>query len=121
MTKKEAEEYCRAQNELPSRVMNCFPVQVTMMRLSDSLTVDFWTWLYGDGSPDDLMWAEGNYGCDCNREAFFGRALSPSWDEEVGIASTKCGEGAYRVRLRYERRVFYDDFPGGKDEPRLMI
>jgi hypothetical protein len=42
----------------------------------------------------DYIWTEGNYGCDCNRSIFFGRAagLEP---EEVDLA--ECGESAFSI------------------------
>jgi hypothetical protein len=41
---------------------------------------------------EDFMWSDGNFGCDCNRQIFFERALGlePSVDPA-------CGDSAYRV------------------------
>ena len=52
----------------------------------------------------DYIWTDGNYGCDCNRALFFGRADGGEGDE------ADCGEGAYAVRIKdTDGNVLYED------------
>lgn len=57
-------------------------------------------------------WSEGNAACDCNREAFFLRAIGePVLDGE----SIPCGEDRFSVRLSNADtgEVLYDEFEIG--------
>jgi hypothetical protein len=42
----------------------------------------------------EYLWAEGNYGCDCNRALFFSRAAD---EDDVKSEDRDCGETAYSV------------------------
>ena|ERR1700735_400734 len=79
---------------------------------------------YGDypdahmGEPDDpfhyitFMFDEGNYGCDCNRALFFGRAAGV----ELGDNDTPCGDERYSVRVTNQEtgEEIYADGCAGK-------
>jgi hypothetical protein len=52
-------------------------------------------------------WAEGNYGCDCNRSLFFqyAKGIQPDDAEEA-----PCGEGAYSVKIMTsDGRILFED------------
>ena len=58
------------------------------------------------GYIDPYMWAEGNYGCDCNRQLFFERANGaiPEWDD------FSCGNERYKVNLEVDKEIVYREF-----------
>jgi hypothetical protein len=41
-----------------------------------------------DGA-DEYMWTDGNYGCDCNRHLFFGRAIGQEPREDYPCGKTR--------------------------------
>lgn len=51
----------------------------------------------GPWQPHDVefLWADGNYGCDCNRHLFF----EDSHGRDVRDEASVCGRGRYRVRV----------------------
>lgn len=61
-----------------------------------------------NGSYDDFMWSEGNYGCDCNRALFFALAAGEEDPDHP------CGHDQYWVSIREEgsEKVLYveDEF-----------
>jgi hypothetical protein len=67
-------------------------LEITLRRNSDGRAVfhseeAFDGWHYA--------WSGGNYGCDCNRQLFFDRALGLA----PAIGDAVCGEDAYTVLL----------------------
>jgi hypothetical protein len=55
--------------------------------------------------PDDYLWEEGNFACDCNRHLFFGRAVGREPTDHV-----QCGMELYSVRLTaVDGTVVYED------------
>lgn len=54
--------------------------------------------------PDDFMWSEGNFSCDCNRHDFF----------EGGETNAPCGEGEYSVNIKgLNGGVIYQEYLDG--------
>lgn len=41
--------------------------------------------------PDDYLWSEGNYSCDCNRSLFF-----HDWNEPE---KRECGDSEFSIRI----------------------
>jgi hypothetical protein len=62
----------------------------------------------GERDPNDYIWSEGNYACDCNRMIFFNRGSGV----EIDFDSTVCSDGAFAVQLinPMTGRVYYDEF-----------
>lgn len=60
----------------------------------------------GADDPGDYLWSEGNYGCDCNRAAFFADA---GGEDDIDCS---CGEGRYSIRVRNKKsgRVWYREW-----------
>lgn len=58
------------------------------------------------GWPNDFIWAEGNYSCDCNRELFFARAAGHEAE------TTECTDWRFSVNLLHptSRTCFYREF-----------
>lgn len=60
-----------------------------------------------DDYPNDFMWSEGNYSCDCNRHIFFNNKKygEEDWD-------CPCGEELYSVNLKNPKNnvIFYSEF-----------
>lgn len=55
-----------------------------------------------NGEPNDFIWSEGNYACDCNRAMFFHD------DYETDF---KCSDDEFSVRLKDGNgKIFYDEF-----------
>ena len=50
-------------------------------------------WL-DEGQPNDFMWGEGNYACDCNRFLMFERALG----REPDLHLDNCGSDRYLAK-----------------------
>ena len=59
-----------------------------------------------DDYPNDFIWSEGNYSCDCNRCLFFQRAKNENEDD------CKCGDELYSVNLKNPKNgeIFYREF-----------
>ena len=59
-----------------------------------------------DDYPNDFMWSEGNYSCDCNRHLFFQRAKNEDED------NAECGDDLYSVNLKNPKggKIFYKEF-----------
>jgi hypothetical protein len=55
---------------------------------------------------DEFAWSEGNFSCDCNREARFKRAAG----EAVDCNSLKCSDGRYSVNLSRDGETYYKEF-----------
>lgn len=66
---------------------------------------------------DDFLWSDGNYGCDCNRAHFFGRAAEGGdFDAECG-----CGDFRYSVRITdLAGALLYEDDDWNRGRGRLM-
>lgn len=59
-------------------------------------------WEY-EVTPDDYLWSEGNYSCDCNRDIFFKQGT----DEPENHG---CGMNKYWVEIKDENeKVIYSD------------
>ena len=59
-----------------------------------------------DDYPNDFMWSEGNYSCDCNRYLFFQRAKGENEDND------ECGDDKYSVNLKNPKNgeIFYREY-----------
>lgn len=72
---------------------------------------DYVLWYgFADDCPSAFIWEDGNYSCDCNREAFFERELGRDFDDEALC----CTDGRFSVSLANKMggRVFYDEMGG---------
>lgn len=68
------------------------PIRVQMLNTETGERRTFEDELYTTPDYDGLfIWDEGNYGCDCNRHLFFGRAAGIEPHDGV------CGQGKYVV------------------------
>ncbi len=91
------------------------PVEVTIRRNADGQTRTYvdecGVIAYPDGTPNEFLWSDGNYGCDCNRALLFVRC---DGEDDPDIP---CSDGLYSVRLKYKGEVFYDEFEPAAGEP----
>jgi hypothetical protein len=62
----------------------------------------------GDNVPNEFIWEEGNYSCDCNRELFFEYANGKKGDE----IESECGDGKFSVNLENPEtgEIYYQEF-----------
>lgn len=60
-----------------------------------------------DGVPNDYIWEDGNYACDCNRATFFGSEYV-----DDGRKHFPCGHTAFSVNLRRDDtgEIFYREY-----------
>jgi len=61
----------------------------------------------GESVPNDFIWSEGNYACDCNRLLFFLRANDEEEPKEM-----VCGDSRFTIRLlnAKDRKPYYNEF-----------
>jgi hypothetical protein len=83
-----------------------------VVRITDTVTQEkrnYKDTLYTTENYDGIfIWAEGNYSCDCNRKAFFERAMN---EPKSSADEYPCGDGRYKVEITRENdgTLIYSD------------
>ena len=87
----------------------CVKIIAHIKRVSNGEIRKYETWdILGKSEfPSTSMWEQGNYGCDCNRHLFFGRAIGVEPENDCD-----CGETEYLVNLSNPKdgKVYYQEF-----------
>ena len=85
----------------------------------------------GEDTPNDFIWVDGNYSCNCNRGDFFERTKDPEWDDteylydqpegtdwgpdfegETERPKNLCSDDNFEVNLKnpVDGKIFYQEF-----------
>lgn len=61
---------------------------------------------------NDYIWREGNYGCDCNRELFWERAIEMPEEQVQTLHVANCNDGGYTIMAIFRKgRQVYGETP----------